>query len=110
MKGKEKKEYKFSLGFLLPCLLCFANVAQLTTLQISPRLPVEKSPGSKHGAIVLCERVLIHVVKVNPLHLQSNYNVNFNDFLLHATHVVIAKCAVEMPHGDFVASPSKGAS
>ncbi|GMP31242.1 hypothetical protein CsSME_00005539 [Camellia sinensis var. sinensis] len=31
-----------------------------TTLQISPRLPVEKSPGSKHGAIVLCERVLIH--------------------------------------------------
>ncbi|KAF5958345.1 hypothetical protein HYC85_005570, partial [Camellia sinensis] len=43
-----------------PCLLCFANVAQLTTLQISPRLPVEKSPGSKHGAIVLCERVLIH--------------------------------------------------
>ncbi|KAF5958346.1 hypothetical protein HYC85_005571, partial [Camellia sinensis] len=28
-------------------------VAQPTTLQISPRLPVEKSPGSKHGAIVL---------------------------------------------------------
>ncbi|KAF5958397.1 hypothetical protein HYC85_005622 [Camellia sinensis] len=36
------------------------DVAQSTTLQISPRLPVEKSPGSKHGAIVLCERVLIH--------------------------------------------------
>ncbi|GMP31244.1 hypothetical protein CsSME_00005541 [Camellia sinensis var. sinensis] len=99
MKGKEKKEYKFSL-----------DVAQPTTLQISPRLPVEKSPGSKHGAIVLCERVLICVVKVNHLHLQSNYNVNFNDFLLHATHVAIEKCATEVPHGDFVASPSKGAS
>ncbi|CAL5434797.1 unnamed protein product [Camellia sinensis] len=36
------------------------DVAQPTTLQISPRLPVEKSPGSKHGAIVLRERVLIH--------------------------------------------------
>ncbi|CAL5372722.1 unnamed protein product [Camellia sinensis] len=38
----------------------FLDVAQPTTLQISPRLPVEKSPGSKHGAIVLRERVLIH--------------------------------------------------
>ncbi|CAL5372732.1 unnamed protein product [Camellia sinensis] len=36
------------------------DVAQRTTLQISPRLPVEKSSSSKHGAIVLCERVLIH--------------------------------------------------
>ncbi|THG14825.1 hypothetical protein TEA_018680 [Camellia sinensis var. sinensis] len=38
----------------------YLDVAQPTTLQISPRLPVEKSPGSKHGAIVLRERVLIH--------------------------------------------------
>ncbi|THF96068.1 hypothetical protein TEA_023466 [Camellia sinensis var. sinensis] len=36
------------------------DVAQPTTLQISPRLLVEKSLGSKHGAIVLRERVLIH--------------------------------------------------
>ncbi|CAL5370954.1 unnamed protein product [Camellia sinensis] len=36
------------------------DVAQPTTLQISPRLLVEKSHGSKHGAIVLRERVLIH--------------------------------------------------
>ncbi|KAA8531556.1 hypothetical protein F0562_006265 [Nyssa sinensis] len=35
-------------------------VAQAPTLQLSPGLPVEKSPGLKPGNVVVCERVQIH--------------------------------------------------
>nr|XP_016482809.1 PREDICTED: uncharacterized protein LOC107803577 isoform X2 [Nicotiana tabacum] len=40
--------------------LSLAVVSQSTTLEISPGIVVENSPGSKPGTKVLCERVQIH--------------------------------------------------
>lgn len=40
--------------------LCSTVVFQSTKLQISPGILVEKSPGSKPGTKVICERVQIH--------------------------------------------------
>ncbi|KAG5528418.1 hypothetical protein RHGRI_029183 [Rhododendron griersonianum] len=52
---------KFSLFFILwPFLFGFAVVAPFTTLQLSPSLRVEKSPGVKPGTSVRCARVHIH--------------------------------------------------
>lgn len=34
-----------------------ADMAQSTALQLSPSILVDKSPGSRHGVPVLCERV-----------------------------------------------------
>jgi len=44
------------------CLLMFlvsSVVSESTTLQLSRGLPVQNSPGSKPGTVVVCERVYI---------------------------------------------------
>ena len=52
--------YVCIIGDLLLFYLSWcAVVGQSTTLQVSPRLAVENSPGSRPGTVVLCERVQI---------------------------------------------------
>ncbi|OIT06500.1 hypothetical protein A4A49_34268 [Nicotiana attenuata] len=43
-----------------PFFLYSAAVSQSTTLQISPGIVAENSPGSKPGTKVICERVQTH--------------------------------------------------
>lgn len=38
----------------------FAVVGHSASTQLSPGMPVKNSPGSKPGASIVCERVIIH--------------------------------------------------
>nr|GMC67977.1 Nuclear envelope integral membrane protein [Ipomoea batatas] len=59
-----------------------AAVSQLTSLQLSPALPVENSPGSRPGAKVLCERV-----QIRGLPRLKNLNKYANSVIVNISHV-----------------------
>nr|GMC64064.1 Nuclear envelope integral membrane protein [Ipomoea batatas] len=57
-------------------------VSQLTSLQLSPALPMENSPGSRPGAKVLCERV-----QIRGLPRLKNLNKYANSVIVNISHV-----------------------
>lgn len=65
-------------------VLDFVVVGESGKLQLSPSLQVVKSPGTKPGALVLCERVHIHglsrlkkLEKVLPFIKGGSFTFNF---------------------------------
>ncbi|XP_059282860.1 uncharacterized protein LOC132036520 [Lycium ferocissimum] len=99
-------------------------VSQSTTLQISPGIVVENSPGSKPGTKVICERVNIHglsrlkslrkyahSVKVNVSYLNPSGRLPNAEVCFHRNHsLAIGMCSpdqwMKLTKGSWVRSMS----